>query len=177
MINSINVVLGDITKLKVDCIVNAANESLMGGGGVDGAIHRAAGPRLRAECKALGGCKTGQAKITNGYDLPATYIIHTVGPVYGEEPKQIQTQQLADCYKNSLDLAYKHNLHTIAFPSISTGFYAFPHELACDIAWNTVMNWLTNHSDYKIVVTFCCYDQPTFYLYKKRLQSIIDLAI
>lgn len=177
MINPINVVLGDITKLKVECIVNAANETLLGGGGVDGAIHRAAGPRLKAECRALGGCKTGQAKITNGYNLPATYIIHTVGPIYGEEPEKKQAHQLAECYKNSLDLARKHNIHTIAFPSISTGIYGYPKEKACDIVWKVITSWFFTNRDYNMNIIFCCYEEPTFYLYNKKLQSIMDIAI
>lgn len=176
MIKPLNVVLGDITKLKVECIVNAANETLLGGGGVDGAIHRAAGPRLRAECKALGGCKTGHAKITNGYDLSAKYIIHTVGPVFNVKNIDKQKKQLSECYKNSLDLAKKHGIHSIAFPSISTGIYGFPHSLACEVAWKTVTDWIVSNYEYDIVVTFCCYDQSTFSLYNKKLQSIIDLA-
>ena len=131
----IQVVQGDITRLKVDAIVNAANSSLLGGGGVDGAIHRAAGPELLAECRTLGGCPAGEARITRGYNLAAKHVIHTVGPVYRGLPSDPQT--LANCYKNSLDLALKHNVKTIAFPAISCGVYGYPIEEACEIAVNT----------------------------------------
>ena len=150
----IEIVQGDITKMKVDALVNAANTSLLGGGGVDGAIHRAAGPRLLEECRALGGCPTGEARITGGYDLPARHVIHTVGPVWhgggrGEE------DLLANCYRNSLRLAAQNNVKTIAFPSISTGAYRFPIEKASRIAVGEVRRFLEKHPEMKVV--FVCF--------------------
>lgn len=143
MNNRIELIQGDITKLEVDAIVNAANSSLMGGGGVDGAIHRAAGPGLVEECKTLNGCKTGQSKITKGYDLPAKHVIHTVGPVwYGGDKKE--DAKLSSCYQTSLELAVENGLRTIAFPSISTGAYRFPFDRACLIALNTIESFLKN---------------------------------
>lgn len=131
---------GDITDLQVDAIVNAANCSLLGGGGVDGAIHRAAGPQLLAECKTLNGCETGQAKITAGYRLPARHVIHTVGPVYRQRPQD--PQLLTACYQNCLELAAAHGLKTLAFPAISCGVYGYPPEKACAIAVDTVKGFL-----------------------------------
>ncbi len=137
----ISVVQGDITHLQVDAIVNAANNSLLGGGGVDGAIHRAAGPGLLEECRHLGGCDTGQAKITSGHNLPAQWVIHTVGPVW-QGGHQSEDELLAGCYRSSLALAQQYSLKTIAFPAISTGVYAFPLEQATQIAVNEVLQFL-----------------------------------
>lgn len=165
--NRIKLYMGDITKLACDAIVNAANKTLLGGGGVDGAIHRAAGPELFKECKTLRGCETGQAKITKGYNLKAKYIIHTVGPIYGgrEQDKIL----LANCYKNSLDLAKQNGITSIAFPAISTGVYAYPIEKATAIAVKTVKEWIKNNSDFEIEVIFCCFDEATYIPYKKEL--------
>lgn len=143
MNNRIELIQADITKLEVDAIVNAANSSLMGGGGVDGAIHRAAGPQLVEECRTLNGCKAGQSKITKGYNLPAKHVIHTVGPVwYGGDKKE--EQKLASCYHTSLELAVQNGIRTIAFPSISTGAYRFPFDRACMIALDTIESFLEN---------------------------------
>ena len=161
--------LGDITRQKTDAIVNAANKSLLGGGGVDGAIHRAAGDKLYEECKTLGGCETGEAKITKGYNLNANYVIHTVGPVwnggkYGEEEK------LAECYRNSLKLAVKNKIKSIAFPSISTGAYRFPVEKAIKIAVKEVKGFLNKDKTIEKVV-FVCFDDFTYALYLEELRK------
>ena len=166
--NQIQVVQGDITKLDCDCIVNAANRSLLGGGGVDGAIHRAAGPELLAECRTLHGCRTGEAKITKGYRLKAKYIIHTVGPIYSGTAED--AAQLADCYRNSLDLAKEHDVHSIAFPAISTGVYGYPLEDATEIAVKTVAQWLEAHADYAMQVIFCCFDARTERVYQTKME-------
>lgn len=142
--DQIEVVRGDITRLEVDAIVNAANTSLLGGGGVDGAIHRAAGPELLAECRSLGGCPTGEARITRGYRLSARYVIHTVGPVYRGAPEDAIL--LTSCYRNCLALAAEHHLATIAFPAISCGVYGYPIEKACKIAVDTTRAFLDKNS-------------------------------
>lgn len=154
----------DITTLAFDCIVNAANNSLLGGGGVDGAIHRAAGRELLEECRTLKGCPTGEAKITGGYHLPARHVIHTVGPVYsGSEQDPVL---LANCYRNSLELAKAHDLHSIAFPAISTGVYGYPKEAAAKVAVETVYVWLKENAEYSIKVLFACFDQKTCDIYR-----------
>ena len=153
---------GDITKLKVDAIVNAANKTLLGGGGVDGAIHRAAGPGLVRECATLNGCRTGEAKVTRGYCLPAKFVIHTVGPIYGvnANPEEL----LADCYRHCLYAAHQNEVHTLAFPCISTGVYGFPKEKAARIAVETVRAEIRKYPEITEVV-FCCFsaDQLAFY--------------
>lgn len=151
---SITTVLGDITTLSCDAIVNAANRTLLGGGGVDGAIHRAAGPQLLAECRALGGCETGQAKITNGYCLPAKYVIHTPGPIW-KGGAQHEDVLLSDSYRNSLRLAAAYGCKTVAFPSISTGVYHFPLERAAAIAVDTVRTFLSQPSGIESVLFVC----------------------
>ena len=166
--NQIQVVQGDLTKLDCAGIVNAANRSLLGGGGVDGAIHRAAGPELLAECRTLHGCRTGEAKITKGYRLKAKYIIHTVGPIYSGTAED--AAQLADCYRNSLNLAKEHDVHSIAFPAISTGVYGYPLDAATQIAVDTVTDWLQSHVDYDMRVIFCCFDARTAQVYQTKME-------
>lgn len=156
----------DITTLQVDAIVNAANSRLLGGGGVDGAIHRAAGSELLEECRALNGCKTGDAKITKGYRLPAKHVIHTVGPIWNGG-KSGEPEKLASCYRRSLELAVEHGLQSIAFPSISTGVYGFPMEQATAIAVKTVRDFSKEHSD--LEVTFCCFSAKDLETYQTEL--------
>lgn len=165
----IDVHQGDITTLKVDAIVNAANESLLGGGGVDGAIHRAAGPDLLAECRTLGGCPTGEAKITGGYNLPAAHVIHTVGPVW-HGGDQGEPQLLESCYRNSLKLAAKNGVKSIAFPAISCGVYGYPLDQAVEIAIATVRDWLNTHP-LPEQVTFCCFDEKSARAYRDCLDG------
>ncbi|NLS45078.1 MAG: O-acetyl-ADP-ribose deacetylase [Firmicutes bacterium] len=168
-IHKISVIQGDITKQHVDAIVNAANNTLLGGGGVDGAIHRAAGPRLLEECKLIGGCKTGDAVITLGYRLPANWVIHTVGPVW-RGGTHGEAGLLANCYKNSLRLVVKHNIHTVAFPSISTGAYNYPVNDASYIAVKTVAAFLkTNPSIQEI--RFVCFNNATYSAYMHALNK------
>lgn len=162
--NYISIATLDITKADVECIVNAANSTLLGGGGVDGAIHRAAGPELLAECETLNGCRTGEAKITKGYKLKAKYVIHTPGPIW-RGGKWGEAELLANCYKNCLALAKENGVKTIAFPSISTGVYRFPVEQAAKIAVGEILNGL-NNDDAIEQVTIVCFDDKTkeFYL-------------
>jgi O-acetyl-ADP-ribose deacetylase len=165
----IDVVEGDITEQQVDAIVNAANSTLLGGGGVDGAIHRAAGPQLLAECRTLGGCDTGEAKITKGYDLPAKYVIHAVGPVWNGGNRG-EDALLANCYRNSLELAVKHGIKTIAFPAISTGVYHFPLKRATKVAVSEVTQFLENHPQFQRVV-FVCFGRDAYDAYRTELSS------
>ena len=167
--NRIQLYQGDITEMHVDAIVNAANKSLLGGGGVDGAIHRVAGPKLLEECKKLNGCETGQAKITLAYRLPCRFVIHTVGPVW--HGGQIgEPAQLASAYQSSLQLAKKLQLKTVAFPNISTGVYAFPKQQAAEIAIRTVHNFLET-DDWFEEITFCVYDDENYGIYEEILNQ------
>lgn len=165
----LQVIQADITMLKVDAIVNAANESLLGGGGVDGAIHRAAGPELLAECRKLGGCKTGEAKITRGYRLPARFVIHTVGPVW-QGGGHGEAELLASCYRESLRLAAAHGAQSVAFPSISTGVYGYPFEDAARIAVATVRDALPELEAIRDVV-FCCFSAGDAAVYRRLLDG------
>lgn len=166
----IEILKADITKLNVDAIVNAANTSLLGGGGVDGAIHRAAGSKLLEECGELNGCNTGEAKITNGYNLPARYVIHTVGPIWNGGDHN-EDKLLTSCYFSSLKLAVEHKIQTIAFPAISTGVYGFPSERAARIAVKTVLDFLNSDKSIKKVI-FVCFDLKTYQTYEHILNSI-----
>ena len=169
----IDIIEGDITQLTVDAIVNAANKSLLGGGGVDGAIHRAAGPRLLEETRTLGGCETGEAKISGGYRLPARHVIHTVGPVWHGGTNR-EPELLADCYRNSLALAVKHGLRTIAFPSISTGIYSYPIEKAAPIALRTVKAFLEENPSIEKVI-FCTFGNRDYQVYLGKAEEILKI--
>lgn len=164
-----HVIHADITTLDVDAIVNAANETLLGGGGVDGAIHRAAGPGLLAECRGIGGCPTGEARITGGHRLRARFVIHTVGPVY-RDGRHAEPELLRSCYDASLRLAEQHAVRSIAFPAISTGVYGYPKDGACAIATAAVREWLAHHPMPESV-TFCCFSAADAALYRKVLDS------
>lgn len=167
MSTKINAVCCDITTLTTDAIVNAANTTLLGGGGVDGAIHRAAGPELLQECRQLNGCRTGDAKITKGYRLKARHVIHTVGPVW-HGGNSHEPMLLASCYRRSLELAVEHGLTSIAFPGISTGVYGYPQEAAAEIAINTVRAFINSNSSLKEVI-FCCFSESALHLYEQLL--------
>lgn len=166
-LDRIRLVEGDLTRLDVDAIVNAANRSLLGGGGVDGAIHRAAGPDLLAECRTLGGCETGDAKITGGYRLAARHVIHTVGPVYRDAAHSAPL--LASCYRRSLEVASAHGVRSLAFPGISTGVYRYPMEDACAIAFETVLGFLADHDEVERVV-LCQFGARAQGIYEREKQ-------
>ncbi len=166
----IEVVQGDITKLKVDAIVNAANETLLGGGGVDGAIHRAAGPELLAECRTLGGCPTGQAKLTKGYNLAASYVIHTVGPVWHGGGRN-EAELLRGCYASTFRLASHHGIGTIAFPAISCGIYRYPVDQAVAIAVDETMTCLAGNPAITQVI-FACFGNEIYQAYRQRLAAL-----
>lgn len=170
MENRVSVIQGDITQLQVDAIVNAANNSLLGGSGVDGAIHRVAGPELLSECRKLHGCDTGQAKITKGYHLPAKWVIHTVGPIW-EGGHSGEDELLAQCYRNSLALAVQNGIKTIAFPAISTGAYCFPLEPATKIAVNEVNEFLHSNNSLEQII-FVCFGQNAYNCYLRVVQEI-----
>lgn len=169
VISRLEIIEADITTLNVDAIVNAANESLLGGGGVDGAIHQAAGPDLLAECRLLGGCKTGEARITNGYNLPARYVIHTVGPVWNGG-RHGEPAKLASCYKRSLGLLIGNNLKTIAFPAISTGVYGYPAIAAAEIAVKTVLDFMDGEDRIEKVI-FCCFGKASLAAHQEALDK------
>ena len=167
MAATLRAIRANIVTLEVDSIVNAANETLLGGGGVDGAIHRAAGPELLAECRSLQGCKTGDAKITKGYRLPAKHVIHTVGPVW-HGGQRGEPELLASCYRRSLEIAEEHKLRSIAFPAISTGIYGYPIEAATKIAVETTRGFPASSV---VEIVFCCFSEGDLAIYQRELQS------
>ncbi|MGD9136802.1 MAG: O-acetyl-ADP-ribose deacetylase [Desulfobacterales bacterium] len=169
ILDKIEISQGDITQLSVDAIVNAANSSLLGGGGVDGAIHRAAGPELLKECRTVGGCPTGEARITRGYNLPARHVIHTVGPVYSGQPQD--KTLLSGCYQNSLKLAAENHLRSIAFPAISCGVYGYPIEQACEIALNTTCDFLKTDQTINQVI-FMLFSTGDLKVYLNYIRSL-----
>jgi len=166
---TVRCIQADITKLEVDAIVNAANTSLLGGGGVDGAIHRAAGPGLLDECRLLGGCPTGDARITGGYNLPARHVIYTVGPIWHGGTRD-EAKLLASCYRRSLEIAVDNDIKSIAFPCISTGVYSFPNQPAAEIAIAAVNDFLKSESSLEEVI-FCCFLDEDFLIYQKLLDQ------
>ncbi len=169
----LEVFLGDITKLDVDAIVNAANESLLGGGGVDGAIHAAAGPELLEATKKIGGCPTGEARITEGYRLPAKYVIHTVGPIYGKHNGK-ESELLKNCYINSLKLASEYNCKSVAFSAISTGVYGYPVEAATEIAISTVLEEIKKYKEIEKII-FVCFSEELEEIYLRKLKEIMNI--
>src|SRR4051794_11470441 len=168
----IDIIVGDITKLRVDAIVNAANESLLGGGGVDGAIHRAAGPKLLEECRKVGGCPTGQTRLTEGYDLPAKFVIHTVGPVW-QGGGHGEDELLAACYRHSMSIALRHQIRSIAFPSISTGAFGFPLERAAHIAAEEVTRFLQTYPEFDRVI-FCTFGAEATRAYSDAVARVSE---
>lgn len=168
--STLELVEGDITRQDTEAIVNAANSSLLGGGGVDGAIHRAAGPELLAECRTLGGCPTGEAKITGGYRLKARHVIHTVGPIYYGRPDDARL--LASAYRRSLEVASENGLHSLAFPAISTGAYGYPLEEAARIALGTAIAYLEEHADIELV-RFVLYGEHPYRVFERELQNLM----
>ena len=169
ILDKIEIGQGDITQLAVDGLVNAANSSLLGGGGVDGAIHRAAGPELLKECRTLGGCPTGEARITKGYTLAARYVIHTVGPVYSGKPRD--KKLLTGCYQNSLKIAVENNLHSLAFPAISCGVYGYPIQEACKIAVNASCSFLKSNQTIEKII-FMLFSPGDLMVYDEHIQSL-----